>query len=72
MHISSFLVVFHIWSRDCFGSSFFVHISVHLFKKTTKTNKNKNYKNLVKLSLCSFYLFLFLPRYRWQGTFLSL
>jgi hypothetical protein len=58
------------------GSYFFVHISVHLsvhlFQKTTKINKNKNYKNLVKSSLYSFHLFLYSISFRWQGTFLSL
>nr|DAN64109.1 MAG TPA: hypothetical protein [Caudoviricetes sp.] len=54
------------------GSHFFVHISVHLFQKSKKINKNKNYKNLVKLSLYSFYLFLCFTSFRWQGTFLSL
>ena len=52
--------------------SFFVHISVHLFQKSTKINKNKNYKNLVKIGDYSFYLFLYFISFRWQGTFLSL
>nr|DAN53962.1 MAG TPA: hypothetical protein [Caudoviricetes sp.] len=58
--------------RPFMGGSFFVHLSVHLFQKTTKINKNKNYKNLVKSSFCSFHLFLYFTSFRWQGTFLSL
>nr|DAV66748.1 MAG TPA: hypothetical protein [Caudoviricetes sp.] len=58
--------------KDCFGSSFFVHNSVHLFRKNTEINKNKNYKNLAKSSLYSFHLFLYFTSFRWQGTFLSL
>ena len=54
------------------GSYFFVHFSVHLFQKSTKINKNKNYKNLIKIGLYSFYLFLYFMSFRWQGTFLSL
>lgn len=40
--------------------------------KITEINKNKNYKNLVKLSLYSSYSFLCFTSFRWQGTFLSL
>lgn len=52
--------------------AFFVHLSVHLFQKSTKINKNKNYKNLVKSSLYSFHLLSYSISFRWQGTFLSL
>ena len=52
LHIIPFLVFSR--SRTAFGSPFFVHISVHLFQKSTKINKNKNYKNLIKIGNYSF------------------
>ena len=58
--------------RPFMGGFLFVHFSVHLFQKTTKINKNKNYKNPVKSSLYCFHLFLYSISFRWQGTFLSL